>query len=280
MKPKQLEVVTLTPELAGELLEHNQHNRPISDQHVARIANQIVTGKWRFNGDTIKISDDGSVLDGQHRLWACIESKKAIETVIIRGIAREAFSTVDTLRKVRSGGDVIALAGATRYRSAIANALAWMIRWQRDCIPTYRAPENKVENSDIEAAYAAHPNILHAVERATQLKGVVNPSVMGFFFYVLSNRDLELAERMIHTLRDPARIAVSDPYFRLRSYFTSNSEHRKDPITSIALMIKASNFAAKGVIVERLSWKSQGQMREAFPTLEVRAARRLKAVEA
>ena len=59
-----LETIVLTPSRASELLEHNKINRPIIDSHVARLDRQIVLGKWRFNGDTIKISDDGDVLDG------------------------------------------------------------------------------------------------------------------------------------------------------------------------------------------------------------------------
>ena len=65
---RKLEVITLTPEMATELLELNKHNRPLSDGHVRRIAAQIQEGKWKFNGDTIKIAVDHSVLDGQHRV--------------------------------------------------------------------------------------------------------------------------------------------------------------------------------------------------------------------
>jgi len=82
-------VIMLTPEKAMEMLDRNKNNRPLSDSHVQRIAGQIRAGKWIFNGDTIKISDDGEVVDGQHRLWACIESKKPIETVIVYGVPRE-----------------------------------------------------------------------------------------------------------------------------------------------------------------------------------------------
>jgi len=52
---------------------------------VERIAKQIRQGKWKYNGDTIKIAATGDVLDGQHRLWAIIESKTAVETVIVYG---------------------------------------------------------------------------------------------------------------------------------------------------------------------------------------------------
>lgn len=271
LKPKGIatEIVTLTPESAVKLLEHNTLNRPLSDGHVQRIAKGIIEGKWRFNGDTIKIADTGDVLDGQHRLWACIEAKRPIETIIVRGVARDAFATIDTLRKPRTGGDVLALNGLTRYRSVAAAALQWLIRWQAGRIVDWKAPELRVENSHIEAAFADNPGIVPAVARATQLRGLANPSIMAFFYYILVTRNPELAERMMQTLEDPAGVGVNDPFFRLRVYFTADHHKRKEPLTTIALAIKAANAAAAKKQIQQLNWRSQGKIAEAFPTLEV-----------
>jgi len=251
------------------MLDRNKNNRPLSDSHVQRIAGQIRAGKWIFNGDTIKISDDGEVVDGQHRLWACIESKKPIETVIVYGVPREAFATVDTLRRPRSGGDVLALNGATRYRNIAASALSWLIRWQRGCLEDYRAPQNRIENSDIEEAFGHHAGIIRAVERAVAVRSIGNPSIIGFFYYVLSNKSPELAERMMATLADPSSVSVNDPFFRLRAYFTADHHKQKLPLDSIALMIKAANAAKSGERVTRLLWISQGKNAEPFPKLKV-----------
>lgn len=108
---KQPEIVTITPADAMALLEMNGTNRPLNEQHVKRIARQISDGKWKFNGDTIKIATTKNILDGQHRLWAIIEAKTAIETIVVRDIEEDAFATIDTLRKPRSGSDILALLG-------------------------------------------------------------------------------------------------------------------------------------------------------------------------
>lgn len=267
-RKNKIETITLTPELATELLDHNQLNRPLRDQHVQRIARQIVDGKWRFNGDTIKVANTGDVLDGQHRLWAVIEAKKPIETIIVRGIERDAFATIDTLRAVRSGADVLALNGATNYRNIISSSLTWLIRWQRG-IDKFKDPINKVENSDIEAAFAAHSGIVRAVECAVRLRGIGNPAILGFLYYIMTNRNPDLAERMIETLRNPVSVPVSDPFFRLRAYFLSDHHKRKEPLMTIALAIKAANAAHLGAKLQALSWRSQGTNAEAFPTLKI-----------
>jgi hypothetical protein len=268
LKPKtsiQSELITVTPEKATELLEHNRLNRPL--------AAQIIAGKWRFNGDTIKIAATGDVLDGQHRLWAVIEAKRPIDTLIVYGVEREAFATIDTLRKVRSGGDVLSLNGASRYRNIMASALQWLVRWQRGVLPEWKSPQNKIENSDIEGAYADNPGIVNAVERAVALRTVANPSLLGFFYYVLASRNEELAERMMQTLENPAGVGVNDPFFRLRSYFISDHQKQKIPLVSIALCVKAANAAHAKRPVQNLTWKNQGKTLEPFPTLAVSMAK-------
>lgn len=251
------------------MLSHNQLNRPLNDQHVKRIANQISNGKWKYNGDTIKLSSKRNVLDGQHRLWAVMEAKISIETIIVDGIEEDAFATIDTLRKPRSGSDVLALKGATRHRQYTSAALQWLFRWQRGTIENYRSPQNRIENSDIEKMYEDNKGIERAIERVIKLRGLANPSLVGFFYFVLANRSPELAERMVFTLENPAGVAMNDPFFRLRMYFSSDTVKVKDPIVTIALMIKAANAAALGKEVRALNWRSQGTSPEDFPKLEI-----------
>lgn len=268
MKKNKLQVITLTPEVATELLERNGNNRPLSDAHVSRIANQIRVGKWKFNGDTIKIADTNDILDGQHRLWAVIEAKKPIDTIIVYGIEADAFATIDTLRKPRSGSDILALKGLRLYGTTTSTALQWLLRWQRKCLLDYRAPKNRIENSDIEMAFENNPAMVQAVQRIMKLRNIANTPIMGFLYYVISCRNPEMAERMVTTLEDPSKIAVSDPFFRLRTYFTANTKV-KDPIMTIALAIKAANAAKKGLRIERLNWNGHGNRPEPFPTLDV-----------
>lgn len=261
--------VLVTPAMAMDLLSANTLNRPLSDPHVKRIAAQITSGKWRFNGDTIKIADTGDVLDGQHRLWAIVESKVAIETIIIRGIERDAFATIDTIRKPRSLGDTVALSGNARHRSTIGAALAWLIRWQQHNLEAYKAPKNRIENSDVEQALIDNPGMVRAAERAHGIRNIANTSIMAFLYYIVANRNEDLAERMMKTLTDPAGVSVNDPFFKLRLYFVSDHHKRKDPVVSIAIAIKAINAAAIDRKVGTLNWRHQGNSPEAFPVLEI-----------
>lgn len=265
---KAAERIVITPDRAMQLLEHNTLNRPLSQPHVQRLVRQILAGKWKYNGDTIKLSTSGDVLDGQHRLWAIIESKIAVETMIVYDVDPEAFATVDTLRKPRSGADILSLHGATVHRKTLSAALGWLLRWQRGVVLDYMAPLNRIENSDIEVAYAAHPEMIRAAERGAKMRGIVSPALITFIYYVFSSFNSDIADRMMNTLEDPSGVGINDPFFRFRSQLMGHRTN-KDPILVVALAIKAANAAYEGKEIPTLAWRRSGKNAEAFPELNI-----------
>jgi hypothetical protein len=266
---RAIELVTITPKMAIELLEKNTCNRPMRQNHINDIARQIAAGEWKFNGDSVKIDTNGDIADGQHRLWAVVEAKAPVDSVIVYGVSRDAFATIDTNRVPRSGGDIIALTGTKRHRNLIASALSWLIRYQGDILTTYRAPQNKITLAMIERAFADHPEMARAVQRCAGLRSVCNVPIIAFFYYVLANRNLDLAERLVSNMENPAGVATSDPFFKLRAYFLGDPDKVKDPLVTIALCIKAANAVAGRKKVEKLYWRNQGKNPEAFPELRV-----------
>ena len=157
--------------------------------------------------------------------------------------------------------------GVTHHRVVISTALQWLTRWQRKCLENFRAPINRVENSDVEQAFKDNPGIIRAAERASKLRGLTSVGIIAFFYFVLTNRNPELAERMLYVMESPAGVSVNDPFFRLRAYLTQNQH--KDPLMTIALMIKAANASHEGREMRMLNWRSQGNNAEPFPKLNV-----------
>jgi|APSaa5957512576_1039674.scaffolds.fasta_scaffold44889_2 hypothetical protein len=142
---------TITPEVAKALLDKNINNRNITQSHLALIKSEILSGNWQYNGQPIIIGEDGRLLDGQHRLTAVVETGIPIDTAVIRGIADDAFVTIDT-GKVRGGADVLSIAGS-KYGSHIASAIRKIIEkfgGSKKCQGRYA---HKIANSDYLAYY-------------------------------------------------------------------------------------------------------------------------------
>ena len=102
----------ITPDLASRLLEKNDCNRKLNRRVVRNYANDIQTGKWQVNGESIKIANDGTLLDGQHRLTAVVTTGIPIMSAIADNLDKEVFKSIDRGYK-RSLGQVLGLTGVT-----------------------------------------------------------------------------------------------------------------------------------------------------------------------
>lgn len=112
------EVVTVTPDLAREWLNHNVQNRKINMANVKRMADDIRNGKFYLNGDTIRFYDDGTLADGQHRLTACVLADMPIKTYVIRNLPKDVIATIDCGRN-RNMVDSLNIKGCTINRELV-----------------------------------------------------------------------------------------------------------------------------------------------------------------
>ena len=101
--------VVITPQTAEQILSLNTDNRPIKTTYVLRLAEQMAKGYWSYTMDAIRISQEGILLDGQHRLHACIKSQKEFVTDLAIGLEKGIFTKIDT-GFTRHSSDVFSLA--------------------------------------------------------------------------------------------------------------------------------------------------------------------------
>ncbi len=85
-KDHRIEIIT--PEKAKQWLgaDVNSHNRRISKRKIRAIARDMTNGAWDYTGDPFRFDRDGKLLDGQHRLLACIEANYSFPGLIIRDL--------------------------------------------------------------------------------------------------------------------------------------------------------------------------------------------------
>jgi hypothetical protein len=103
------------PDEARELLKLNtKGQRMISEHAVERYAGDMATQDWIINGDTIKISKDNELLDGQHRLTSIVVSGEAQVLLIVWGVDKDAMLTIDAGRK-RTYADLLRMRGIAHH---------------------------------------------------------------------------------------------------------------------------------------------------------------------
>ena len=96
-------------------------NRDVNEGRVAAYRTDIEEGKWWFTPDPIVITDDGGIINGQHRLLAVeralsegLEDAKAPSFVVVWGVDKKAAILMDEARRTSTDRRDIAI----RYANA------------------------------------------------------------------------------------------------------------------------------------------------------------------
>jgi hypothetical protein len=114
------EIITLTPNMAKKLLETNkENNRPLKNANISTLKADIIAGRWKLNGESIKISENGKLIDGQHRCLAVISANIPIQTLIVYEVEESSFDTID-LGTIRTVSDLLAINGQKNTNIAAA----------------------------------------------------------------------------------------------------------------------------------------------------------------
>lgn len=110
-----IEVVDLTPNMAREMLAGQAPNRAKRWAKIDQFARDMSDGNWIMTGEPIKFDLDGCMIDGQNRCEAVIRSGATIRVLIIRGLARESQSVMDS-GTTRTAQDALKFAGYTETK--------------------------------------------------------------------------------------------------------------------------------------------------------------------
>lgn len=132
------EIVNVTPQMAADWLKFNTSNRPLRRTVVNGLKVALTRGEYIPSHQGIAFSEDGTLLDGQHRLTAISELRDgAFPMLVTWGVSREAFKVMDIGVK-RTAADAL---GEDRRLVEVARLIAVMFEPQRAAItPTMLIP--------------------------------------------------------------------------------------------------------------------------------------------
>ena len=184
---------TITPEAAVDMLTFNTRNRPVSKSKVALYARQMVNGEWRYTGMPIIFSDQGRIIDGQHRLHACVESGAAFVADLKFGAPDDAFAFID-VGKPRSAGDIFAINGV--QCSTAAAAVTRVVVGLMDEKHLNGVLSQGLTNAELYERYLALPGLYDSLHwyYKFQKARLGMPSIMAGVHYMCSQKNRRLAD--------------------------------------------------------------------------------------
>jgi hypothetical protein len=243
-------VEEISPDTAAAWLRCNRLNRPVRRNHVAFLAREIESGLWQMNGQPIVISENEDVLDGQHRLLAVIESGITIKTLVVYGIGKEAFKTIDT-GAARSGADALSvwfpgrLAGVTK---SVAAAVVWCASLERNSIKQ----KDKLANAEVIEYVTRHPSLWKCAET---LQGYPKETRLisigcGTGLYEMFQRKNQVAAaKFMRNLYVGEMLTQDSPEFVLRAMLAKDQTRitRYSGTVKARMVIKAWNLRRRGI---------------------------------
>lgn len=245
------EVVTITPAMATAWLRCNKNNRPVRKRHVVFLASEILSKNWQVNGQAIVIAENEDVLDGQHRLMAIIEAGKPIQSLVVYGIDKAAFSTIDT-GAVRSGADALCLhfhdfpQGMVK---AVATAVQWARALEKGSVHTVR----RISNTDIIAYAKEHMSLFQHAETLAGYPKDNRPISLGVgtaLYDLFARKDEDRADKFMSDLYTGENLQRSDVEWVLRNAFQKDAQRvtsRLPMAIKVRMTIKAWNWRRRGM---------------------------------
>lgn len=133
----ELSIETITPKQAEKYLQFNTSNRNLRKSLVSQYARDMTNGKWRLTHQGVAFNCDGTLLDGQHRLKAIVESGVTVQMLVARGVDSKNQLVMDDHAK-RSAGDALTLARGERVTTTEVAIVRAAIELQEKAFSTHR----------------------------------------------------------------------------------------------------------------------------------------------
>jgi hypothetical protein len=244
----------LTPAMARVLLTLNPENRYIRQRRVEEIAEDIEAGRWKSNGETIILSKEPLLNNGQHRCLAVLRTNTPILLAFWFGAERDTRDTLDQ-GSPRTSADIIVMLDGNRGDAAACAATAGLLVLWHNHETVNRGGGTQASKVRVVAAFYEHEqeilNALNVVPRKV-------PKVLGtrsflMFVYLTFAAKNERAAQEFMQLYLEGNIQVKDhPILVARNRMIEDPHGMRHPMRKLECLVRAWNFWRKGLHMKRV----------------------------
>ena len=249
-------LVRVTPELASEYLRFNLNNRNPNEKNVRFLVNQMNSGLFLENGESIVFDKFGVLKDGQHRLLAIVKSGKSYHIPIVRGVEPISMSTYDTGRS-RTASDILSLNGY-KYPSQIAALIKLIYKFKvsgskSSTIKSTHKVETLTNHQVLSFCEENYDWLRNIVKMSMNLVSkskpiVLNSSQVSIISYLIGgeNPSKSVVDFMKHVCGVNKTDSTATSYLYGKLY---NSKVNKEPLNfywTIGMCVKAWNYYIDG----------------------------------
>jgi hypothetical protein len=210
----------LGPADARKLLELNTHNRRLNERNVLVWAQEMEEGRWRSNGEAIKISESDVLLDGQNRMSALALQREdfRLEFLVVTGLPDEVQSTMDQ-GEARSLAQQLTLS-AIEADKPLAAALRLHLLWTKGLLFLDTKNSRRYTTAPAMVDYAKnHSGTIELMRMARRYRQApLRESLTLVAFATISEEhSVEAATQFFQGFLDGVNLSPGSPILALRN---------------------------------------------------------------
>lgn len=236
-------VQRITPDMAKIMLGSNTKNRALRRHRILQYADQMTRGQWQLTGEPIKFAHDGTLIDGQHRLHAIVESGMTIEMLIVHDLDLSTFKVIDSGMS-RRPSDALKLMGVNNSNQKAAMVRAYIAADAGINLDNTQHMTRLITRTDISDFVVANDKLV--TEAMTAARHVMNncrgnsPAWGSLYMLITKKHGQAVAESFFRSIAEGAGLAEGDPRLAVRNWAVRNSNN-KSRSDHLAAYVRAWN---------------------------------------
>jgi hypothetical protein len=243
----------ITPGEAKMILLAMPKQRHLRPGNVKYFKDLISAGRFRVTHQGIAFDKAGKLIDGQHRLTACVEADAAIEVQVTFNMDPELFDSIDRGQGRNATDDLVCAALAESQYDGNLLVGAAKIIWH---IESGRVPWTSVKRGDfsmdiMRGVLMRHEYLYDAVSYAGKhqlaLRGM-GASVAAAFYALFREINPHKADIFIEQIVTGENLRHGDPAYALREYkrHTGSAQNKQIRSAMMVVLVRCWNAFVEG----------------------------------
>lgn len=241
-------VQRVTPDMARVMLGTNTSNRRLRKHRVLQYAEQMKRGQWQTTGEAIKFAHDGTLIDGQHRLHAIIESNIPIDMLIVQDLDFSTFKVIDS-GMTRRPADSLHVLGVTNGNQKAAAIRVFIAADAGVDVGNTHHLTSLVTRTDVSDFAQNNDQLVNdAMTAARTVYGTCRgnrPSWGALYLLIAKKHGQVAAETFLRAVAEGSGLSDGDPRLALRNWSVRNSG-KSSKSQHLAAYVRAWNAYASG----------------------------------